>query len=135
MAKRGHRENTDPHVLVTWVKQIASAMWADRGSGAISFTIRTSRRGSITALVASLAAPSCSPSAEADGVSALCHALVHLHKCCTKGFRVATITPGSRAFDVWHGSESDVAPIRKTVPDSQCYVGRTRQDDAESGPF
>ena len=37
-------------------------MWAHRGSGSISFTIRTSRMGSVSALVASLAAPSCSPS-------------------------------------------------------------------------
>ena len=29
-------------------------MWADRGSGSISFTIRTSRMGSVTALAASL---------------------------------------------------------------------------------
>ena len=37
-------DNND-HVLVTWVKEILSAMWADRGSVSVSFTIRTSRMG------------------------------------------------------------------------------------------
>ena len=63
MAKRGNRENTDPHVLVTWVKEIRRLCGRTSRSGSISFTIRTSRMGSVTALVASLAAPSCSPSA------------------------------------------------------------------------
>ena len=69
MAKRGNREVTDPHVLDAWVKEIRRLCGRIGCSGSISFTIRASRMGSVTALVASLAAPSCSPSREADGVS------------------------------------------------------------------
>ena len=54
MAKRGNRENADPHVLVACVKQIRRLCGRTSGSGSISFTIRTSRMGSVTALVASL---------------------------------------------------------------------------------
>ena len=46
---------SDPHVLVTWVQGDSSAdVGGSRGSWTISFTIRTSRMGSVTALVASL---------------------------------------------------------------------------------
>ena len=54
MAKRGNRENTDPHVLFTWVKEIRRLGGRTSRSGSISFTIRTSRMGSVTALAASL---------------------------------------------------------------------------------
>ena len=67
-AKRGNRENTDPHGLSRGRRRLVGYVGGP-GSGSNSFTIRTSRMGSFTALVASLAAPSCSPSAEADGVS------------------------------------------------------------------
>ena len=72
VAKRGNRENTDPHVLVTWVKRDPSAMWADRGSGSISFTIRTSRMGSASVWV-SVAQPFhlVHHPHEADGVSSV----------------------------------------------------------------
>ena len=53
MAKRGNRENTDPHVLVAWVKEIRRLCGRTSRSGSISFTIRTSRMGSVTAWVAS----------------------------------------------------------------------------------
>ena len=61
--ERGNRENTDRHVLVTWVKEIRRLGGRTSRSGSISFTIRTSRMGSVTALAASVAAPSGSPSA------------------------------------------------------------------------
>ena len=86
MAKHGNRRAHRPPRAGRVGEGDSSAMWADRGRGSISFTIRTSRMGSVTALVASrsrsilftirtsrmgsvtalvasLAAPSCSPSA------------------------------------------------------------------------
>ena len=62
MAKRGNRENTDRHVLVTWVKEIRRLGGRTSRSGSISFTIRTSRMGSVTLRQRREAAPSGSPS-------------------------------------------------------------------------
>ena len=53
MAIRGNREYRPPRARRVGEGD-SSAMWADRGSGSISFTIRTSRMGSVTALVALL---------------------------------------------------------------------------------
>ena len=69
MAKRGNREYTDPHVLVAWVKEICRLCGRTSRSGSISFTIRTSRMGSVTALVASLPLHLVHHPREADGVS------------------------------------------------------------------
>ena len=72
MAKRGNREYTDPHVLVTWVKEIRRLGERTSRSGSICFTIRTSRMGSVPALVVFRAGPSCSPSARGGWGLASC---------------------------------------------------------------
>ena len=58
-----------PHVLVTWVKEIRRLSGRVSRSSTISFTIRTSRMGPVTALVASLSRSILFTIREADGVS------------------------------------------------------------------
>ena len=54
MAECDNRVNADPPGARHVGEGDSSARWADRRSESISFTIRTSRMGSVTALVASL---------------------------------------------------------------------------------
>ena len=71
----------------------SSAKWADRGSWSICFTIRTSRMGSVIALVASLPLHLVHHPRKADGVSTVVHnnevgslAGEHLHASAAASF-------------------------------------------------